>query len=356
MTFYQELQLDQVGSKKFIKSLPNKKEKIKHTLIYLFKILLTVAFCVVFVTAFTKIFGANNSVVGVIVLLSVMVVRFADMGIENKHGVLSVFIIYAILAFGPRLTNLVNPGIAFVINVACILALMMLGCHNVIMSNHSTFVLGYLLLQGYDVTGHDYTMRLWALLVGALMTAFILYRNHKKVTYKRSFKSIFEEFDVKSSRTKWYLRLTLGVSTVLLIASLLGIPRAMWIAIATMSVLLPFHKDMVQRVKYRAPGNILGAIFFVVLYTVLPESMYGTIGMIGGIGVGLSATYGWQAVFNSFGALAIATPIFGMGTAIFLRIFNNAFGSIYGYVFDSLGIWIDKVVNRGKCKEAGCAE
>lgn len=356
MTFYQELQLDQVGSKKFIKSLPDKKEKMKHTLIYLFKILLTVAFCVVFVTAFTKIFGANNSVVGVIVLLSVMVVRFADMGIENKHGVLSVFIIYAILAFGPRLTNLVNPGIAFVINVACILALMMLGCHNVIMSNHSTFVLGYLLLQGYDVTGHDYTMRLWALLVGALLTAFILYRNHKKVTYKRTFKSIFEEFDIHSSRTKWYLRLTLGVSTVLLIASLLGIPRAMWIAIATMSVLLPFHRDMVQRVKYRAPGNILGAIFFVVLYTVLPESMYGTIGMIGGIGVGLSATYGWQAVFNSFGALAIATPIFGMGTAIFLRIFNNAFGSIYGYLFDSLESVIEKVIAHKKSTEASCAK
>ena len=150
--------------------------------------------------------------------------------------------------------------------------------------------------------------------------------------------------------------MTLGVSTVLLIASLLGIPRAMWIAIATMSVLLPFHKDMVQRVKYRAPGNILGAIFFVVLYTVLPESMYGTIGMIGGIGVGLSATYGWQAVFNSFGALAIATPIFGMGTAIFLRIFNNAFGSIYGYLFDSLESVIEKVIAHKKSTEASCAK
>lgn len=48
MTFYQELQLDQIGSKAFIRSLKDSKEKRKHTLIYLFKILLTVAFCVVF--------------------------------------------------------------------------------------------------------------------------------------------------------------------------------------------------------------------------------------------------------------------------------------------------------------------
>lgn len=36
---------------------------------------------------------------------------------------------------------------------------MILGCHNVIMYNHSTFVLGYLLLMGYDVTGKAYLLR-----------------------------------------------------------------------------------------------------------------------------------------------------------------------------------------------------
>ena len=336
MTFYQELQLDQVGSKAYISSLTDPKEKRKHTLIYLFKILLTVAFCVVFVTIYTKLFGENNSIVGVVVLLSVMVFRYADMGIQNQHGAFSILIIFGILAFGPRLTNMVSPIFAFVLNLFCIFALMLLGCHNVIMSNHSTFVLAYLLLQGYDVNGHDYVLRLVGLAVGAIATACILYRNHKKTPYKRSFHHLFQEFDLSSARTRWQIRLTLGVSSVMLIASLLKIPRVMWIGIASMSVLLPFRKDMVARVKFRAPGNILGAVFFLVLYTVLPESCYGYIGMIGGVGVGLSATYGWQTVFNSFGALAIATPIFGLPTAIFLRIFNNAFGSLYALVFDTV--------------------
>lgn len=225
---------------------------------------------------------------------------------------------------------------------------MLLGCHNVIMSNHSTFVLAYLLLQGYDVSGHDYTLRLIALAVGAVATAAVLYRNHKKTIYKRSFRHLFEEFDLTSARTRWQIRLTLGVSSVMLVASFLGIPRVMWIGIAAMSVLLPFHSDMVQRVKFRAPGNVLGAGLFLILYTVLPESCYGYIGMIGGIGVGLSATYGWQAVFNSFGALAIATPIFGLENAIFLRIFNNAFGSVYGYIFDTVSSHIYTWVQRRK--------
>ena len=40
---------------------------------------------------------------------------------------------------------MVSPVPAFFINIVCILLLMILGCHNVIMYNHSTFVLGYLL-------------------------------------------------------------------------------------------------------------------------------------------------------------------------------------------------------------------
>ncbi len=41
---------------------------------------------------------------------------------------------------------MMHPVPAFFVNVACILILMIFGCHNVIMSNQSTFVLGYLLL------------------------------------------------------------------------------------------------------------------------------------------------------------------------------------------------------------------
>lgn len=334
MTFYQELQLNQVGSKTLIANTKDPKEKRKHIAVYLFKILLTVAFCVAFVTGYTKLFGADNSIVGVVVLLCVMVFRYADFDIRNSHGFLTMFVLFSVLAVGPRLSNIVSPSMAFLVNIVCILLLMVLGCHNVMLSNHSTLVLGYLLLQGYDVSGHAYTLRLFGLAVGALATAVILYRNHKKVTYKQSFLDLLKEFDLSSARTRWQLRLTFGVSSVMLIAALLEIPRAMWIGIAAMSVLMPSRKDLTYRAKYRTPGNILGAALFLILYIALPESCYGYIGMIGGIGVGLSATYGWQAVFNSFGALAIAAPVFGLPMAVFLRIFNNAFGSLYAVLFD----------------------
>ena len=169
MTFYQELQLSSTGSKQLIRNTTDPKEKRRHILIYNFKVYLVMAFCVAVVSIYSKLTGNNNSVVGVTVLLAVLVLRQADFGIRTTHGLLSIAGIFGILMAGPRLANMAPPLAAFAVNVVCILLLMILGCHNVIMYNHSTFVLGYLLLLGYDVTGKEYTFRVIGLLVGMVI-------------------------------------------------------------------------------------------------------------------------------------------------------------------------------------------
>ena len=96
-------------------------------------------------------------------------------------------------------------------------------------------------------------------------------------------------------------------------------PRAMWAGIAAMSAILPFMEDMQYRVKKRIVGNIAGVLCFTALYFLLPSSIYAYIGILGGIGVGFSAKYGWQAVFNTFGALAIAAESYGLKGAVSLK-------------------------------------
>lgn len=352
MTFYQELQLSSAGSKNLIRSTTDKKEKRRHILIYNFKVYLVVAFCVVFVTLFSKTLGNDNSIVGVVVLLAVLVLRQADFGIKTFHGLLSIAGIFGILIVGPRLTNMVNPVAAFGINIVCILLLMILGCHNVIMSNHSTYVLSYLLLQGYDVSGHAYVIRIIGLLVGMGICMAVFYKDQRNRRYRRTFADLFREFDLHSTRSRWYVRLTLLVSTALLIMSLLNLPRAMWAGIACMSVCVPFSQDIKDRAKLRAPFNIVGSLIFLVMYTLLPEWMYPYIGIIGGIGVGYSAGYAWQTVFNTFGALSIATNLFGLGAAVALRIGMNVFGAVYTVVFDKIVSGIASVSNRQKPLEA----
>lgn len=333
MNFYQELQLNQAMSKAMIKKAASPREKAYHIGVYLFKILITMVFCVAFVTAYAKIFGDENSIVGVVVLLCVMGFRFVNTGLKTAHGIGAMSLIFVILAVGPRIANCGGLGMQFVTNLVCIFLLMILGCHNVIFFNQSTLVLGYLLLFGYDVTGEAYVMRLWSILVGALMTVVVYYRNHRKKDYRRTIVDLVKEFHVDSTRGKWQLAITLGVALMILIAGLLGLERPMWAGIATMSVIQPFHGDMKHRVTGRIWGNVLGSVIFAILYQLVPESLYFTFGIIGGIGVGLSATYGWQAVFNSLGAMTIASEFLGMQGAIFYRILNNVCGALFGYFF-----------------------
>ena len=329
MTFYQELQLSSTGSKQLIRNTAEPKEKHRHILIYNFKVYLVMAFCVAVVTLFTRLTGSDNSVVGVTVLLAVLVLRQADFGIRTPHGLLSIAGIFGILMAAPRIANMLSPLPAFAVNAVAILLLMTLGCHNVIMYNHSTFVLGYLLLLGYDVTGAEYIKRVEGLAVGMILCMVIFYKNQKNRPYRRTFLDLFREFDLQSARGRWYLKLTLIVSTAMLGMNLLGLPRAMWAGIACMSVCLPFTEDCVARSGKRWQFNIVGCVFFIVLYLILPESMYPYIGMIGGIGVGYSAGYAWQTVFNTFGALSIASGLFGMPMAVALRIGANVFGALY---------------------------
>lgn len=123
------------------------------------------AFCVAVVSLFSKFLEPENSVVGVTVLLAILVLRQADFGIRTTHGLGVIVLLFAILMTGPRFANMLPPLAGFLVHLVCILLLMIFGCHNVIMYNHSTFVLGYLLLTGYDVQGHAYLLRVIGLFV-----------------------------------------------------------------------------------------------------------------------------------------------------------------------------------------------
>lgn len=334
MTLYQELQLSSGGSKQLIHSTTDKKEKRRHILIYNFKVYLVMAFCVALVTLYSKLTGNENSVVGVTVLLALLVLRQADFGIQTKHGLISIAGIFMILIVGPRLANILPVFGTFAVNIVCIFLLMILGCHNVIMYNHSTFVLGYLLLYGYDVSGESYRMRVVGLAVGMVVCMAVFYKNQKNRPYRRTFLDLFREFDIRSARNLWYIKLTFIVSSAMLIVTLLGLPRAMWAGIACMSVCLPFTQDCPPRAVDRGLFNIVGCALFIVLYLILPESMYSMIGIIGGIGVGYSAGYKWQTAFNTFGALAIASSLFGMPMAVALRVGINVISAVYTVILN----------------------
>lgn len=333
MTFYQELQVNQAGSKKLIRESASQREKLYHIAVYLTKIAITVAFCFIFVSLYSLGFGADNSIVGVVVLLYLLVFRSAHLCIRTGQSTLLLAGFFGIMAVGPHAANLAGPVGGLFINAAAIALLILFGCHEPRMFNQSTLVLGYLLLYGYDVSGHAYQMRLFGLAVGALLVCAVFYGNHRGNAYELCAGDILPAFDLRHPRSKWQLCQIICVPLVLFLAELSGMPRAMWAGIAAMSAILPAMDDMRYRVRWRIIGNIAGVCCFLALYFLLPSSIYAYVGVIGGIGVGFSAKYGWQAVFNTFGALAIATSAYGLKSAVGLRVAQNVFGVVFALLF-----------------------
>ena len=88
MTFYQELQLNQAGSKNLLKKSETLKEKLYHMWVYLVKIAATMAFCFFFVSIFSILFGNENSIVGVVVLLCLL-----------RHGICVLIFLRCVFVF-----------------------------------------------------------------------------------------------------------------------------------------------------------------------------------------------------------------------------------------------------------------
>lgn len=346
MTFYQAMQLGAKDLKHLIKNSEDKNLKSKYITAFTLKVFLCILFCMIVVIFFGNIFGKENSIVGVVTILGLLTFRFSNLDFNVKQSAFTIFGIFVILAIGPYLGSISSPIVASMINFIFIFMIVILSCHNVDLSNHSIFVLSYLLLYGYEVGGINiYINRVIGLILGGIIVSGVFYYKQRKFKFKNTICTIIKDIDFNTDRTKWQLKLTLGVCIGVLIGELIHLPRAIWVGFACMSTLQPNREKLEFRYKKRPIFVVLGCVIFTIMYIILPESLRDNMGIIGGIMVGFSSTYQWQTVFNCFGALSTSIPILGLEEAIIFRIVNNLFGSIYTKVFNKLFNKVDDIIS-----------
>lgn len=342
MSFYDAMQLGACNLKPMIKDAADKRLKRKYIAALIVKNILCIMFCMFVVTFFNNVFGVDNSIVGVVTVIALMTFRFADLDFKTGQSTIAILGIFAIFIISPYVATIVNPVIGSLINFISMMAIVVVSCHNVVLSNQSTFILSYLLLYGYEVNDvNGYINRVIGLILGGIIVAGIFYYKHRKVNFENSFSDIIKDIDFSTPRTKWQLKLVSGITIAILIGELINLPRVIWIGFACMSVLQPQKEKVEYRAKKRYPFVIIGCLMFAVIYSVLPQEYRGYVGIIGGLMVGFSGSYPWQTSFNCFGALAAAVPVFGLGWAIVIRIVNNIIGVFYSKAYDRLFDKID---------------
>lgn len=182
-------------------------------------------FCVAFVTLYGWVFGAENNIVGVVVLLCLMVFRQADLGMRRGQSLLALGLVFLVLAFGPRLANLAELGGELAVHGLSLLVILVLGCHNVGMGNHLTLCWGICCCMAMTWRRRPFPSRLAALAVGCGLTLLVYARNHRADPYWEGIPPCSAPGAWGRRCSRWQLKAAFGVATALVLAHGLGFPR-----------------------------------------------------------------------------------------------------------------------------------
>ena len=221
----------------------------------------------------------------------------------------------------------------FLINFLSIGFIVISACHEPLYGGAGLYLFAYMFLYGNPVGGHLLVLRVFEMLLGCLLCGIIFYINHRKKDYGKTFSQIVKDSSLFDPLGKWQFQVTLGLSLGILVGELLQVDRIMWVGCACLTVLSQYGERPNKRAFQRLGGVVAGSVLFGIVYQLLPASAHSYLGIYSGLLLGLCAASHWKTLLNCFGALLMATNIFGVKSAIILRIMNNIIGCCFGVLF-----------------------
>ncbi|MCQ4885468.1 FUSC family protein, partial [Blautia sp. DFI.9.10] len=78
-----------------------------------------------FVSIFSILFGIENSIVGLVVLLCLIVFRIADLGIHTGESTMLLALFFVIMTVCPDLANQFSPVLGMLLNIAAVAVLIL---------------------------------------------------------------------------------------------------------------------------------------------------------------------------------------------------------------------------------------
>ncbi|MDH2476000.1 FUSC family protein [Clostridium perfringens] len=333
MKFYDALQLDPGTLKKYISEVSSKKEKRYYIKALIIRDILLVTFAIIFISILTNLFGSENSSMAVVIFCVLLSIRFVDFGYKIKDSIIALAIVFFILLVAPVIIQRVNPILGLLINFISLFIILLLTCEKPKMGNGGLFVFGYVFLSGNLVTSEIFFKRMEMTISGFIICAIVMYFKHNNKHKERKFIHILNEFNIDNEKYQWQLQIALAISLLFFIGSFFDFDRFIWIGFACSSLLSSYPINIHDRLINRAIGATIGSLLFGIVYYITPSSMTFLFGPISGLCIGLCTSYFYKTIFNCFGALMMASSIYGVHDSIILRIENNLIGLLFGYIF-----------------------
>ena len=344
MRFYDALQLDPGALKQKIRTAESAGERHKMQAAIVLRSFLIVAFAMAVIAPVAGVFGAENNPVAVALFCILLSIRFVDFGYCIKDSLLNFGVVFFLLLTAPVLASLVHPVLAILIHFAALLIILLMTCEQPEMGNGGLYGFAYVFLAGNPVTGESFINRCWVTLIGFLVCGAIFYAKHRRKHQGIRFLDQAGKFSLASAKNRWQLRLSLGVSLLLLIGAIFELKQWVWAGFACSSLLSYYNPNGVrERYGLRIAGTILGSVAFFVVYQITPPTFHSLFGPLCGVILGFCVDYKYKTAINCFSALLLAAGLYGLGNALLLRIANNLLGVAFACVF---GLFYQLLISR----------
>lgn len=335
MRFYDALQLDPAILKQKIDACDTKREKQYYWLAMTTRSVLIVAFAIVFISLLSKVFGADNTPLAVALFCMMLGIRFVNFEYCIGDSLVALAAVLAILVLAPTAATVLPPLLLVPMHFVAFFALLYLTTQRPETGNGGLYSFAYIYLTGNPVVGVALLRRGQLALVGYLICGAILFAKHRHQHKAARFSHVIRKFDLSAPVNLWQLRMALGVSLVLTVGQVFRVERFMWMGFACASLLseYPYSGSTLTRFWQRLVGAVAGSCAFWVLYLVTPDAFHSLMGPLGGLCLGFCVDYRYKTAMNCFGALMLATGIYGLRGAVILRIMDTLLGVTFGLIF-----------------------
>lgn len=151
------------------------------------------------------------------------------------------------------------------------------------------------------------------------------------------FENMAENFNFKSLRFKYSLRLSVALSLSMFLVSWIGgLKHPTWIVLSTYVVLQPYQEDSLEKAKQRFLGVTIGAITFFIVFSLIKDYIPITIILL------ISCT--GYLYFTEYKKKVIMTTIMSLGSISLVQ--NIEAASFNRFAFVSIGICIGLIFNK----------
>lgn len=319
--------------------------------------------CIIgFVQGFAAIFGSENTLVGVTVLISMLMLMkedFTKKPLENFMKLLFINVVSGIFAH----ISSQNIWIGLILNFITLSSIGYFLSFNLDKTLIVPFGLQYLFLLYSPVSGGAFTNRIVGLISGTILimlVQFIIHRKNRNIKVKESELVYFEKeaeyyrevkifdkiYKIHSVRGAYAIRIGFAASITAFIVAYLNLEQGRWMVYTIFSLMELYSENCKVRAKDRLQGTIIGALIIFILFIFIKDnSLRGLIVLLAGYLDIYTTNYRDKMICVTMSVVASVSLTNGTITTIIERV---------GYVIIGIGIalLVNKFLLQSKIKES----